>query len=101
MSSIIPFDRDVIISLMNNMDKRKGLDLILHTPGGRIDITESIVNYIKKIFNNDVRVIIPSIALSAGTMIALSAKEILMTNSSSIGPQLTHNSVMVCHANHQ
>ena len=42
MSSIIPFDRDVIISLMNNMDKRKGLDLILHTPGGRIDITESI-----------------------------------------------------------
>lgn len=34
MSSIIPFDRDVIISLMNNMDKRKGLDLILHTPGG-------------------------------------------------------------------
>lgn len=52
----------------------------------RIDITESIVNYIKKIFNNDVRVIIPSIALSAGTMIALSSKEILMTNSSSIGP---------------
>ena len=86
MSSIIPFDRDVIISLMNSMDKRKGLDLILHTPGGRIDITESIVNYIKKIFNNDVRVIIPSIALSTGTMIALSAKEILMTNSSSIGP---------------
>ncbi len=85
-SAIIPFDRDVIINLINKMDKTKGLDLIIHTPGGNIAITESIVNYIKKIFNNDVRVIIPSIALSAGTMIALSSKEILMTNSSSIGP---------------
>ena len=85
-SPIIPFDREIIINLINKMDKTKGLDLILHTPGGRIDITESIVNYIKKMFNNDIRVIIPSIALSAGTMIALSSKEILMTNSSSIGP---------------
>lgn len=37
-------------------------------------------------FGNDVRAIVPQIAMSAGTMIALSCKEILMGKHSNLGP---------------
>lgn len=63
-----------------------GLDLVLHTPGGSITAAESLVYYIRTKFNSDVRVIIPQMAMSAGTMIACSAKKILMGNQSCIGP---------------
>lgn len=67
-------------------DRSKGLDLILHTPGGSVAATESIVNYLRKLFNNDIRVIVPHMAMSAGTMIACSSKEIIMGKESSLGP---------------
>lgn len=68
------------------MDKAKGVDLILHTPGGDIAATESIVNYLKSLFGNNVRAIVPQISMSAGTMIAMSCKEIIMGRQSSLGP---------------
>lgn len=67
-------------------DRSKGLDLILHTPGGVVTATESLVNYLRKIFNMDIRVIVPHMAMSAGTMIACSSKEIIMGKESSLGP---------------
>lgn len=67
-------------------DKSKGLDLMLHTPGGVVTATESIVKYLRKIFNMDIRVIVPHMAMSAGTMIACSCKEIIMGKQSSLGP---------------
>ena len=68
------------------LDRSKGLDLILHTPGGSLAATESIVYYLRKMFGNDIRVIVPQMAMSAGTMIALSAKEIIMGKESNLGP---------------
>ncbi len=67
-------------------DRSKGLDLVLHTPGGIVTATESIVNYLRKMFNMDIRVIVPHMAMSAGTMIACSSKEIIMGKESSLGP---------------
>jgi len=67
-------------------DKTKGLDIMLHTPGGVVTATESIVKYLRKIFNMDIRVIVPHMAMSAGTMIACSCKEIIMGKQSSLGP---------------
>ena len=69
----------------------KGLDLILHTPGGGIAATESIVDYLHRKFINskkkiDIRVIVPQIAMSAGTMIACASSSILMGRQSSLGP---------------
>lgn len=58
----------------------------MHTPGGQIAATESIVHYLKSIFGNDIRAFIPQLAMSAGTMIALSCKEIIMGKESNIGP---------------
>ena len=68
------------------LDRDKGLDLILHTPGGDIAATESIVYCLRKMFGNDIRAFIPQIAMSAGTMIALSSKEIIMGKQSNLGP---------------
>lgn len=67
-------------------DRSKGLDLLLHTPGGVVTATESIVNYLRKLFKMNIRVIVPHMAMSAGTMIACSSKEIIMGKESSLGP---------------
>lgn len=84
--SINDTDKNAFMQAVHKLDKNKGLDLILHTPGGGIAATESIVTYLKKIFGNDIRAIIPQIAMSAGTMIALACKEIIMGKQSNIGP---------------
>lgn len=58
----------------------------MHTPGGDLSATEALVTYIKKMFKNDIRAIVPQLSMSAGTMIALSCKEIVMGKHSSLGP---------------
>ncbi len=70
----------------NRSCTKKGLDLILHTPGGELTPTEAIVNYLKEMFGNDIRAIVPEIAMSAGTMTACACKAIIMGKHSSIGP---------------
>lgn len=79
-------DMEGFMNAVKGMDCNKGLDLILHTPGGDPTAAEAIVGYLKNKFNNDIRVIVPQIAMSAGTMIACSAKEIIMGKQSSLGP---------------
>jgi len=74
------------MSTVNKLNRSKGLDLILHTPGGDTAATESIVDYLREMFGTDIRAIVPQIALSAGTMISCSCKSILMGKHSSLGP---------------
>lgn len=85
-TSINENDKNAFMNAVYGMDKTKGVDLILHTPGGDIAATESIVNYLKSLFGNNVRAIVPQISMSAGTMIAMSCKEIIMGRQSSLGP---------------
>jgi hypothetical protein len=61
------------------------LDLILHSPGGSPEAAESIVSVLRSKFKT-VRVLVPVMAKSAATMIALSANEILMPRSAELGP---------------
>lgn len=79
-------DKNAFMQAVCGLDRTKGLDLILHTPGGGIAATESIVFYLKKLFGNDIRTFVPQMAMSAGTMIALSTKEIIMGKQSNLGP---------------
>ena len=79
-------DKSGFMLTIHKMDKDKGLDLILHTPGGDLAATESLVDYLYSIFDKNIRVIVPQISMSAGTMIALSAKEIIMGKHSNLGP---------------
>lgn len=79
------YDKNGFMAAINGLDTSKGLDLILHTPGGEVAATESIIDYLLKKFD-DLRVIVPQLAMSAGTMIACSSDRILMGKQSSLGP---------------
>lgn len=79
-------DKNAFMQAACGLNRSKGLDLILHTPGGNIAATESLVYYLKKLFGNDIRVFVPQIAMSAGTMISLAAKTIVMGKQSNLGP---------------
>ncbi len=79
-------DKNALMVTIHKMDRKLGLDLILHTPGGDLAATESIVDYLQSMFGNDIRAIIPQISMSAGTLISLSCKEIIMGKQSNLGP---------------
>lgn len=79
-------DLNGFMMAVHKLDRSTGLDLILHTPGGSIASTESIVNYLHLMFGKDIRVFVPQLAMSAGTMIACSSKEIVLGKQSSLGP---------------
>lgn len=79
-------DINALMNAVNKLDRTKGLDLILHTPGGDIAATENVVNYLQSAFPNNIRAIIPQLSMSAGTMIALSCNSIVMGKQSSLGP---------------
>lgn len=79
-------DKNGLMTVIHKLDRSKGLDIILHTPGGETAATESFIDYLRSIFGSDIRAIVPQIAMSAGTMIACSCKEIIMGKQSSLGP---------------
>jgi hypothetical protein len=58
----------------------------LCTPGGDPTAAEGIVSYLQSKFNGDIRVIVPHMAMSAGTLISCAAKSILMGKHSFLGP---------------
>lgn len=84
--SIQDNDKNALMAVVHKMDASKGVDIILHTPGGDIAATESLVAYLRTIFGTDVRAIVPQISMSAGTMMACACKEIIMGKQSNLGP---------------
>jgi hypothetical protein len=68
----------------SNADQR-ALDLFLHSPGGDPDAAEQICGYLRTQFD-EIRAIVPLLAMSAATMMALSADEIVMGAHSQLGP---------------
>ena len=79
-------DKNGFMSVIHKLDRTKGLDLILHTPGGDMAATESLVDYLHSMFGNNIRAIIPQLAMSGGTIMALACNKIIMGKESSIGP---------------
>ena len=80
-SDDLPFSELVNTVPLNNTD----VDVILVTPGGSGTQVAKFVDKLRPRFNS-VSFIIPDIAMSAGTIFAMSGDEIIMTNSSYIGP---------------
>jgi serine dehydrogenase proteinase len=85
-SAITDFDMNGFMAVVHNLPRDKGLDLLLHTPGGGTEATRALVEYLYSIFGSNIRVIVPQLAMSAGTMIACASKEIVMGKHSSLGP---------------
>lgn len=82
--SIIDSDIQGFMTCVKDTNK-DNLDLILHTPGGDSEATKRIINYIHSIYGH-IRVFIPHMAMSGGTLIACAADEIYMGPYSSLGP---------------
>jgi ClpP class serine protease len=82
-------DRDDIlgfVDMLHNIDQCEPIDLLLHTCGGDVDACEKLVAVIHaKVVNSRLRVIIPDMAKSAGTLMALGANTILMSDTSELG----------------
>jgi Serine dehydrogenase proteinase len=78
-SDLLPID-DQLSNLSG-----KAIDVILETPGGAGEIAEDVVRLLHGKYE-DVGVIIPGCAKSAGTIMAMAADEILMEPVSSLGP---------------
>jgi len=85
-TALLDEDKNGFMMTVHKLDRTKGLDLFLHTPGGDLAATESIIDYLRKMFGRDIRAVVPQLAMSAGTMIACSCKEIVMGKHSNLGP---------------
>jgi ClpP class serine protease len=103
-SSINDEDKNGFMMTVHGLSRPIGLDLILHTPGGGMAATQSIVDYLYKMFplagtrGADIRVFVPQIAMSAGTMIACSSREIWMAKHSNLGPIDPQRRGIACNA---
>jgi hypothetical protein len=80
----------VLSDMQGMMEVCKGLtgpnlDILLHSPGGSAEATASIVRYLRQKYKH-IRVFVPLAAMSAATMWALAADEIVMGKHSQLGP---------------
>jgi len=59
-------DKNGFMTVVHGLDRAKGLDLLLHTPGGESAATESLVDYLRAMFGENIRAVVPQLAMSAG-----------------------------------
>ena len=76
---------DPFVDLLEKVGPTKRISLILHTTGGQTLAAWRLVNLIR-IFCDELEVLIPSQALSAGTLIAIGADRVVMTKQAALGP---------------
>ena len=84
-NSISMEDLNGFMAGLHGHDFGKNLLLILHTPGGLAEAAQTIVDYLRSKYS-DIDVLIPTYAMSAGTMIALGCNRIVMGRQSQLGP---------------
>ncbi len=82
-------DAKVRFALEDIPNRRAKLAVILHTPGGIVEVAERIVQVIRHFYcgnNSEVAFYIPDVAMSAGTVFAMSGDSIWMDYYSRLGP---------------
>ena len=85
LTSITREDINGFMAGIHNHDFAKGLLLILHTPGGSAEAAQTIVDYLRSKYES-IDALVPTYAMSAGTMIALGCNSIIMGRQSQLGP---------------
>jgi ClpP class serine protease len=78
-------DSEEILRAIHLTDSSVPLDIVLHTPGGLVLASLQIARAINK-HKGKVTVVVPHYAMSGGTLIALAADEIVMSEHAVIGP---------------
>ena len=75
------------VDLLHNVSNGQPVDLLIHTFGGSVDAAEKLVKLVRsKVGDSELRVVVPESAKSAGTVIALGADNIVMSDTSELGP---------------
>lgn len=85
MTQISLADKDGFDEVTRNLSG-PNLDVLLHSPGGSAEATESIVEILRARFSGQIRFIVPNLAKSAATMLAMSGNQIIMNERSELGP---------------
>lgn len=83
--SITHEDINGYMAMVKGLDYSRGLTLLLHTPGGSPNAAETVVDYLRSKFKN-IEVLVPTLAMSAGTMISLGSDLIILGRQSQLGP---------------
>jgi ClpP class serine protease len=78
-------DSEAVLRAIKLTDDDVQIDLIVHTPGGLVLAAEQIALALKK-HPAKVTVFVPHYAMSGGTLIAMSADEIVMDDNAVLGP---------------
>lgn len=82
---IAPDCIDLFVDLLDKIGPTKRISLVLHTNGGQTLAAWRLVNLIRT-FCDELEVMIPLKALSAGTLIAIGSDKIVMTKQAALGP---------------
>lgn len=76
-----------IVDLIHNTPANGNIDFMLHTAGGDIDAAEKLISIVRTaVGSGRLRVVVPDFAKSAGTLMAIAADAIVMSDSSELGP---------------
>lgn len=77
-----------LMDLLHQVEPGTDLDFLLQTPGGDVDAADKMVRILRKRVGEKgtLRVVVPDCAKSAGTLLALGAHFIVMSDSSELGP---------------
>jgi len=78
---VLPF-----LNMLKSIGTTPNLDLVLVSPGGEGTAAETILDLCRKYCTEELRVVVPLYAKSAATLLALGADQILMGESSELGP---------------
>src|SRR5258706_2752641 len=78
-------DSEEVLRAIHLTDSAVPLDIVLHTPGGLVLATLQIARAIHK-HKGKVTAFVPHYAMSGGTLIALAAREIVMSEHAVLGP---------------
>jgi hypothetical protein len=76
---------DPVVDLLDAIGPTKRISLVLHTNGGDALTAWRLTNLFRT-FADELEVLVPSKALSAGTLISIGADKILMTKQAALGP---------------
>lgn len=80
-------DAESIESILRSCDlsKFQGLDLMINSPGGMPEAAGDIIR-VCKTYTTSFRVIVPNMAMSAATLLAMGSDRIVMSDTSKLGP---------------
>lgn len=77
-------DKEGFLEILEGLKNDK-LDVLIHSPGGSAEAAEAIVTILRNQFA-DIRFIIPNVAKSAATMLAMSGNALVLDDKSELGP---------------